>query len=66
MEAKILKWQEPPPAKIVKPLDKPDAEVGWCVLHCRRGAGGVVGVVGVGRVAGGVVGVWCAYVQAWE
>jgi hypothetical protein len=30
MEAKILKWQEPPPAKTVKPLDKPDAEV--CVL----------------------------------
>lgn len=27
MEAKILKWQEPPPAKTVKPLDKPDAEV---------------------------------------
>lgn len=26
MEAKIQKWQEPPPAKIVKPLDKPDAE----------------------------------------
>jgi hypothetical protein len=29
MEAKINKWQEPPPAKTVKPLDKPDAEVGW-------------------------------------
>jgi hypothetical protein len=28
MEAKINKWQEPPPAKTVKPLDKPDAEVG--------------------------------------
>lgn len=27
MEAKIEKWQEPPPAKIVKPLEKPDAEV---------------------------------------
>jgi hypothetical protein len=33
MEAKILKWQEPPPAKIVKPLEKPDAEVRNRTVH---------------------------------
>jgi hypothetical protein len=39
MEAKILKWQEPPPAKTVKPLDKPDAEVRgncWSSLYAAR------------------------------
>lgn len=45
MEAKINKWQEPPPAKTVKPLDKPDAEVRGGVRVQGYGVGSMVTVL---------------------
>ncbi len=41
--AKIEKWQEPPPAKIIKPLPAPDAEQKkrrWEQGRGREGEGG--------------------------